>query len=43
MSEIKHSPMSATYLLWPRIAVGITGSDRFQRAEVGSGRVKSVR
>lgn len=43
MSEVKHSPMSVTNLLWPRIAVRITGPDRFQRAEVGSVHVKSVR
>lgn len=43
MSECKHSPMSAAYLSWPRIAVRITGLDRFQRAEVGSGYMASVR
>lgn len=43
MSEVKHSPMSATNLLWSRITTRITGLDRFQRAEVGSVHVKSVR
>jgi hypothetical protein len=42
MSDCKTIPMAVTYLSWVRIG-DQTGLDTFQRAEVGSGNMASVR
>lgn len=42
MSDYKHS-MPCAALQWVRIGTKTSGLDRFRRAEVGTGRVTSVR